>query len=504
MLYNQATVHEIRGDYRTSEQLLEELLALPGSRGDDHLLLDSYELLACSLFHQGAFEPALDHADEGLGTYDGIYTNPLTAAFGQHTAVSCHTWAALSLWFLGRPEQAVARAREAIVLAESPSRRTGKALALVQAAIVAQCTLDAEQTREWAEAALDEATSRGFMYRIAGSKILRGWALAALGKTDEGVSELREGLAMSRRFGARMDDAYYGGLLADACCRAGALDEGLHALDEALETVRSSRSFFYEAELHRLRGELRLRQGLESDGEASLTEAIEIARRQGAKLLELRAAVSLSRLHAQRGDIDAARELVRTAYATFDEGFGTHDLVAARALLEELGTTVPHPAGQTAERPPVRYARSGELSIAYEVSGGGPPDLVLVPGLRLAPGEGLGGAAPRAFPRAAGLVLAADPLRQARHRSLRSTGRRARPRDEDGRRAGRHGRRRKRARRALRLLRGRGDVDSLRRHVPGASRGARPLRGLREAHGSRRRLPMAPHAAPSGMPTSTA
>ena len=301
VLYNQATVHEVRGDYRTSEQFVEQLLALPGSRGDDHLLLDSHELLACSLFHQGAFEPALDHADEGLGTYDGVYTNPLSAAFGDHKAVSCHTWAALSLWFLGLPEQAVARAREAIVLAESPSRRTGKALALVQAAIIAQCTLDAVQTREWAEAALDEATSRGFTYRIAGAKILGGWALAALGKTDEGVSELREGLEMSRGFGARMDDAYYGGLLADACCRAGALDDGLHALDEALETVRGSRSFFYEAELHRLRGELRLRQGLESDGEASLTEAIEIARRQGAKLLELRAAVSLLALARAAG-----------------------------------------------------------------------------------------------------------------------------------------------------------------------------------------------------------
>ena len=43
--------------------------------------------------------------------------------------------------------------------------------------------------------------------------------------------------------GGSLELDHDGGLLADACCRAGALDDGLHALDEALETVRSSRSF---------------------------------------------------------------------------------------------------------------------------------------------------------------------------------------------------------------------------------------------------------------------
>jgi pimeloyl-ACP methyl ester carboxylesterase len=76
-----------------------------------------------------------------------------------------------------------------------------------------------------------------------------------------------------------------------------------------------------------------------------------------------------------------ARDLVGNAYATFTEGFGTQDLVAARALLGELGATVPQPVARGApSRPPVRYARSGKLSIAYQVSGDGPVDVLLVPG----------------------------------------------------------------------------------------------------------------------------
>ena len=86
-------------------------------------------------------------------------------------------------------------------------------------------------------------------------------------------------------------------------------------------------------------------------------------------------------------------------------------------------------AAGTAAAAPVRYARSGDLSIAYQVTGDGPIDLVLVPGLRLAPREGLGGAAPCALPRPARLVRAADPLRQARHRALRPAAGSPRPRD---------------------------------------------------------------------------
>jgi pimeloyl-ACP methyl ester carboxylesterase len=222
-------------------------------------------------------------------------------------------------------------------------------------------------------------------------RILRGWALAAQGTTDAGIDELRGGLELARATGARMDAPYFLGLLADACARDGRHEEALAALDQALELVRRSRTYFFEAELHRLRGDVLLHTGRRDDGEASLERALEAAQRQGSPALELRAAVSLGQLRREQGRGAEAASIVGAAHAKFTEGFDTPDLVQGRALLEELEAPVPGPPslpGSTevtqprAEpaSPPVRYARSGDLNIAYQVIGDGRIDLVLVHG----------------------------------------------------------------------------------------------------------------------------
>jgi predicted ATPase len=72
------------------------------------------------------------------------------------------------------------------------------------------------------------------------------------------------------------------------------------------------------------------------EAEACFQQAIEVARRQQAKALKLRAALSLSRLWRQQGRRQAARELLAPIYGWFTEGFDTADLQEAKALLEAL------------------------------------------------------------------------------------------------------------------------------------------------------------------------
>jgi predicted ATPase len=67
-------------------------------------------------------------------------------------------------------------------------------------------------------------------------------------------------------------------------------------------------------------------------------QALAIARQQGAKALELRAAMSLSRLWQTQGKPDAARALLVEMYGWFTEGFDTDDLQAARVLLKDLSS----------------------------------------------------------------------------------------------------------------------------------------------------------------------
>jgi predicted ATPase len=77
----------------------------------------------------------------------------------------------------------------------------------------------------------------------------------------------------------------------------------------------------------------------EQQAEACFDQALDVARHQQAKSLELRAAMSLSRLWQRQGRRDEARKLLEPIYGWFTEGFDTADLQEAKALLEELSSS---------------------------------------------------------------------------------------------------------------------------------------------------------------------
>jgi predicted ATPase len=109
-------------------------------------------------------------------------------------------------------------------------------------------------------------------------------------------------------------------------------------LDEA--RIEQSGERYYEAELHRMRGELLLaRAGRDAralaDGERCFEQALDVARGQCARSLELRAAMSLSRVWRQQGRTEDARNVLAGVYSGFSEGFDTADLREAAALLKE-------------------------------------------------------------------------------------------------------------------------------------------------------------------------
>jgi predicted ATPase len=183
---------------------------------------------------------------------------------------------------------------------------------------------------------------------------LWGWALAARGHGEEGITQIRQALAADRSTGATRDRPYNLALLAEACAQAGQTTEGLEALAEALALLATSGVRWWEAELHRLRGELLLQSEVQSpesrvlthhaalcrpheaEVEACFQRALDVARRQQAKSLELRAAMSLSRLWQQHGTRAEAYEMLMPIYSWFTEGFDTADLQEAQALLDEL------------------------------------------------------------------------------------------------------------------------------------------------------------------------
>src|SRR4030095_15854877 len=150
--------------------------------------------------------------------------------------------------------------------------------------------------------------------------------------------QVRQGIAAFRATGAAQHVPYYCTMLADVCNHMGYPEDGLQTLAEAHTLVEQHEERYWEAEIHRLRGVLLLRQTgtPQAEAEAWLQRALDVARRQQAKSLELRAAMSLSRLWQQQGKRAAAHTLLAPIYSWFTEGFDTADLQEAKALLEAL------------------------------------------------------------------------------------------------------------------------------------------------------------------------
>jgi predicted ATPase len=159
-----------------------------------------------------------------------------------------------------------------------------------------------------------------------------------------------------------MRQTFHLALLVESLKAGDQIEGGLAVAAEALALVETTGERFYEAELHRLCGELLRRQGAGegrpcpaepaaarprdpdrrglAEAEACFRRALDVARRQGAKSLELRAALSLARLLRDRGERAEARRLLAATFGWFTEGWDTPDLQEARALLEELGAAV--------------------------------------------------------------------------------------------------------------------------------------------------------------------
>jgi predicted ATPase len=223
-------------------------------------------------------------------------------------------------------------------LAHELSHPYSLAWARCWAAFMSQVRRDVSTVYEQAEAAVALSTEQGFPLWAAYGTSLRGWALAMQGQGEAGTAQIRQGIAAWRITGAAVGVPGFYTWLAEVCAHLGHPEDGLQALAEAYTLMEQHEERWWEAEISRLRGVLLLRQmgTPQAEAETWLQRALDVARRQQAKSLELRAAMSLARLWQQQGKRTEAYELLAPVYNWFTEGFDTADLQEAKALLDTL------------------------------------------------------------------------------------------------------------------------------------------------------------------------
>jgi predicted ATPase len=241
------------------------------------------------------------------------------------------------LFCLGFPDQAFLRSRAAVAEARRLGHLRSLAISLTNGTEVVSFLGDDAALDEWVDQVVAVTTEQGFPVWRAQGTIFRGWVKLKNFDVAEGISLMRSGLSAYRATGAEAWTPYFFALLAGACEIAGEIDEALTLLGDALQIVERTGHRWLAAELNRLKGKLLLRQGHPEAAEKLYRKALSIARKQEAKLWELRASASLARLHRDQGRRTKARDLLAPVYGWFTEGFDTPDLKEARALLDELG-----------------------------------------------------------------------------------------------------------------------------------------------------------------------
>jgi len=336
-LYGLYYFHMVRAELHRARTLAEQLLRMAQHHHDHSLLLLAHLALTGPLFHLGELTRSRTHLEQGMALYDAQQHHALAFRYGIDPGVYFLSHGARHLWLLGFPEQARTSIREALTLARTLAHPFSLAFALHWATTIHQWRREAPAAQEQAEMSTAFSREQEFALWVPGGTVLRGWALTAQGQLEEGIAHMRQGMTAWQATGAEADRPYFLALMAEAYGRGRRYDEGLAMLEEALALVDQSEERYWEAEIHRLKGELLLRRASPTEeAEACCRQALDVARRQEAKSLELRAAMSLSRLWQQHGKRAEAHELLAPVYGWFTEGFDTADLQEAKALLDAL------------------------------------------------------------------------------------------------------------------------------------------------------------------------
>jgi len=324
-------------NFLEKQRISDDLLRVAERLGEEGLMLQAHHTQWATRFHLGLHAACLSHAEAGLQLYGRGDYRSHAAMYGGHDPKVCACGeAAYSLWLVGHPERAVARADEALAWARSLDHSGSLAHALEMNLLLHFYRRDAMKIMQLADEIIEFADRENFPVHKAKGLVFRGWALAHLADVQEGVDLMRSGLASQQDVGTREDHPIFFDMLAEGLGMVGDVGEGLHIVEQALSETSAIGLSFWTAELHRRRGELMRSRNEPENAELEFQGARRIARNQNAIALELRAAMSLARLWSDEARGREGYELLASVQNQFTEGFATADLVEAKALMDAM------------------------------------------------------------------------------------------------------------------------------------------------------------------------
>lgn len=327
--------------------LAVQFMALAEKQGAITPLMIGNRLMGSSLIGTGEIQKGRTHLDRAIALYEFCLHHTLGTQFGYDVRVSALAYRSIGLWLLGYPEAALADTERAL----KEARESDQAATLMFALNLTILTHLFRRDQAAVTAQYDQlvvlAGEKGASFRQATGMAKQGCATALAGKAAEAVEVLTTGIAALRSTRSTIFMPLYLSHLALAYADLGQSSDALRCAGEAIDVMQTTKERWCEAEVYRIAGEIELiseeRDELKAQGH--FERALAVARGQTAKSLELRAAMSMTRLWCNQGKRQQAHDLLAPIFGWFTEGFDTADLKLAKTLLDGLAL----PNGQLRE-----------------------------------------------------------------------------------------------------------------------------------------------------------
>jgi predicted ATPase len=326
-------------DSQLSHELAKQCLDLAKRLQDPALIMEAHHAHGSTYLWCGEYTSALSHFEQGIELYDSNSSSSQVLPPGRENPGVVHkSHCAHTLWLLGYPDQALDMIGTALDLARELNHPFSMVFAQFSDALVRLFRGEYDLAIDQARIAVKTSEDQGFVLWIAWASTYLGSALVAVGLEKEGINCILQALDICQKSDLKIMK-HYDIMLSEAYCRVGKIKEGLEIIENIQPFFEKKLWWkFFESELYRIKGELLLkRESPDLKGaETEFKKALEIACKKQAKSLELRAAISMSRLLIKQGKEREAHKLLSEVYGWFTEGFDTADLKEAKALLDDL------------------------------------------------------------------------------------------------------------------------------------------------------------------------
>jgi len=338
VLEGMGAAYLMKGDLTTAVEIGNAALAAAERTGEPFDLLLGHVSVGTALAYQGFLTRGLEHLEQAIALYDPGEHAAFAYAMGFDRGVAAHAHAASCHSYLGHLDRALALSEQAVALARPLDHPLTLAITLFQNGLVHFERGELDRMAERIGQLIRLAEELGFPFWLGVGSFFRGVARVESGAGEAGLAEMQQATVDLAGIGNGLGAPAFLLVLATGLWKGQRHDEALGMLDLAFAQAEMMSQHYVDAELHRLRGEILLDKDEDAagDAESQFVQALEVARRQEARLFELRAATRLASLWQRQGKRDQARALLAPVHAWFTEGFDTRDLQDAKALLEEL------------------------------------------------------------------------------------------------------------------------------------------------------------------------